>query len=124
MTRLLKIEEEVVEWSVVSSAIRPWLYAWCVITFVMMLISITLRKNEKPMGMEVKEAALPDSGRMCPKCGAVTKPGTAFCGKCGSALVSPEQMIIICPRCGKQNVASDAFCVGCGSPLAAGSNNQ
>jgi class 3 adenylate cyclase/predicted ATPase len=48
----------------------------------------------------------------CGRCDFENPPGFAFCGKCGSPLLS------VCPQCGFENPPGLAFCGKCGKPLA------
>jgi len=50
----------------------------------------------------------------CPSCGAQNPDDAAFCGSCGSPLVSE----VPCPRCGRSNPRDLKFCRGCGVRLA------
>ena len=50
----------------------------------------------------------------CPSCGAHNPDDAAFCGSCGSPLVSE----VACPKCGRSNPRDLKFCRGCGVRLA------
>ena len=49
----------------------------------------------------------------CGRCGFESPEGFAFCGKCGTPLLS------VCPQCGFQNPPGLAFCGKCGKPSGA-----
>jgi len=48
---------------------------------------------------------------VCPQCGLAAVPGQAFCGKCGSRLLS-------CKVCGATNLTSSVYCHNCGKSLS------
>jgi len=48
---------------------------------------------------------------VCPQCGVVAVPGQAFCGKCGSRLLS-------CKVCSATNLTSSVYCHSCGKSLS------
>ncbi len=59
----------------------------------------------------------------CPRCGAVNRPGAAFCDACGAPLaaaapVGPAPKS--CSQCGNPNVAGAWVCASCGASLAPG----
>ena len=49
----------------------------------------------------------------CPFCSSENKPGSSFCGECGSPLVSR------CPSCGEETEPVQHFCTRCGTALTA-----
>ncbi|MEX1307093.1 MAG: zinc ribbon domain-containing protein, partial [Eubacteriales bacterium] len=62
---------------------------------------------------------------VCQNCGAESKVGADFCGKCGAKLEKPEMPEpepsaagIVCPECSVENTADAAFCAGCGAKLS------
>jgi hypothetical protein len=64
---------------------------------------------------------------ICPNCGKPLRPGSRFCGNCGTTLpASPRQAVApadaqpgaaVCPHCGKPLRSSSKFCSNCGKPL-------
>lgn len=57
----------------------------------------------------------------CPKCGAKTSKGMAFCSGCGHKLISEEASVaeraIFCINCGAQLPADSLFCTSCGQKI-------
>ena len=57
----------------------------------------------------------PNATHYCSKCGATAAATSAFCGKCGGAVVANN--IPTCPNCGAIVKEGAAFCGGCGTKL-------
>jgi len=50
---------------------------------------------------------------ICPRCRAINRPGSRFCGHCGATIASG----IPCPACGAMNRPTAHFCGGCRTAL-------
>jgi len=57
---------------------------------------------------------LRSSAMQCGQCGFDNPDGFAFCGQCGSPLLTS---LTLCSRCGFRNPLHLAFCGHCGQPL-------
>jgi RNA polymerase subunit RPABC4/transcription elongation factor Spt4 len=55
-------------------------------------------------------------GKKCPRCGAWTKRGSAWCAKCGSPL--GQNMVNFCGQCGSM-LGAEGTCPSCGANKAA-----
>jgi hypothetical protein len=51
----------------------------------------------------------------CPRCGAMNKPGSRYCGECGQPLGTPKA--ITCPLCDTSNPPGITVCTACGADL-------
>ena len=50
----------------------------------------------------------------CAQCGSPLKPGKAYCGKCGTPVLSAASETRVCPYCGKNLSIKARFCGACG----------
>jgi len=51
----------------------------------------------------------------CQNCGRVEKPGTRFCGNCGTPLAAAGAAFRRCPHCTGKLKDNDRFCPSCGA---------
>ena len=72
----------------------------------------------KPAADLARDAMQPSAAKdpHCPKCNAVYKEGSKFCGVCGGGLGGEFKH---CQNCKTENVPTAQFCVSCGQSLGA-----
>jgi len=80
------------------------------------------RKVELTVGdidQAVRELRLrqPESGPLCPACGAGYQPEDKFCARCGQTLEGAQMPEQRCPSCQAVVRAADQFCAACGQNL-------
>lgn len=61
-------------------------------------------------GMQLGGAVGISDGSLCSQCGSLVAPGAAFCGNCGTRLISSN----VCGRCGVTLAPGTKFCPACG----------